>query len=92
MNSIHDVIKNETPTDVILFITGNNSISHPHLDRLYNRNDWIFVGDCLGLINIIKEMINQGLIEEKGGGYIKGPNWREPEFITLKKYNLNSSS
>lgn len=39
MNTIHDVVKNESPTDVILFLTRGNGISHPHIDRLYTQNN-----------------------------------------------------
>ncbi|MFK3775999.1 hypothetical protein [Pseudomonas sp. NPDC089406] len=92
MTSINDIIQNETPTDVILALVRGNGISHPWLDNLYNLNDWVFIGDNLQLIALIRKMKNEGLIQHNGNGYIKGPNWREPEFVTLKKYNLSSSS
>jgi len=92
MNSIHDIVQNEEPVEVILSLVRGEGISHPRLDNLYNRNNWIFIGDNLQLIALIKKMRNEGLIQHGGNGYIKGPNWREPEFVTLKKYNLNSSN
>lgn len=88
MNTISEIIINESPTDVILWLVRRSGISHPRLDNLYNRNGWANIGDCLQLINLVKKMINEGLIQYGGNGYIKGPNWREPEFLTHKKYEL----
>lgn len=89
MNTINDVVQNEEPTDAILFLTRGASISHPQLDRLYERNNWIFLGNCLELIELIKKMSNNGLIEQKGGGYVKGPKWRAPTFLLENKYTFN---
>jgi hypothetical protein len=91
MNTINDVVQNESPVDVILFLTRGASISHPQIDRLYQRNGWIFLGDCIGLINLIKKMHREGLIESTGGGYTKGPNWRTPQFLLEKKYTFDQS-
>ncbi|MDZ3991116.1 hypothetical protein [Pseudomonas sp. Teo4] len=88
MNTISDIVLNESPTDVILWLVRGNGISHPRLDNLYNRNEWANTGDCLQLINLIKKMSQEGLIKHGGNGYIMGPNWREPEFLSPKKYEL----
>lgn len=88
MNTISEIITNESPTDIILWLVRQNGISHPRLDNLYNRNGWVNIGDCLQLINLIKKMSDEGLIQRGGDGYIKGPNWREPEFLTQKRYEL----
>ncbi|MFF5866028.1 hypothetical protein [Pseudomonas sp. NPDC012596] len=89
MNTIDHIVQNEEPKDVILFLTRGASISHPQLDRLYERNKWVFLGNCLGLIDLIKKMRSDGLIEQKGGGYSKGPKWTPPQFLLEKKYKLN---
>ncbi|UXH41937.1 hypothetical protein [Pseudomonas promysalinigenes] len=88
MNTISDIVVNEPPTDVILWLARRDGISHPRLDNLYNRNGWANIGDCLQLIDLIKKMIQDGLIQQGGSGYIKGPNWREPEFLKQNKYEL----
>ncbi|MDZ3991115.1 hypothetical protein PspTeo4_06792 [Pseudomonas sp. Teo4] len=91
MNNINSVVQNEDPTEVILFLTRGGSISHPQIDRLYERNNWIFLNNCLELIELIKKMSNEGLIEQKGGGYVKAPKWRAPKFLLENKYTFNKS-
>uniref|UniRef100_A5W591 Uncharacterized protein n=2 Tax=Pseudomonas putida TaxID=303 RepID=A5W591_PSEP1 len=91
MDTIHDVIKNESPADVILFFTRGTGISHPQLDRLYTQNSWIYLGDCIGLIELIRKMTSDGLIEQKAGGYVKGPKWTAPKFMLENKYTFNQS-
>ncbi|MGX1179585.1 hypothetical protein AB7M31_002653 [Pseudomonas sp. IAP-CY TE4608] len=91
MDTIHDVIKNESPMDVILFFTRGTGISHPQLDRLYTQNSWIYLGDCIGLIELIRKMTSDGLIEQKAGGYVKGPKWTAPKFMLENKYTFNQS-
>lgn len=40
MSIIDTIVKEENPRDVILFVTrGENGISYPILDRLYNTNN-----------------------------------------------------
>ncbi|MBH3418407.1 hypothetical protein A3L25_010805 [Pseudomonas putida] len=91
MNTIHDVVKNESPTDVILFLTRGTGISHPHIDRLYTQNNWIHLGDCMALIELTRKMTSDGLIEQKAGGYVKGPKWSAPKFMLENKYTFNQS-
>ena len=91
MNTIHDVVKNESPTDVILFLTRGNGISHPHIDRLYTQNNWIHLGVCMALIELTRKMTSDGLIEQKAGGYVKGPTWSAPKFMLENKYTFNQS-
>jgi len=89
MNTIYDVVQNEAPMDVILFLTRGTGISHPQIDRLYEQNNWIFLGNCIELMKLIKKMTAKGLIQEQGGGYVKGPNWKAPTFLVEKKYTFN---
>lgn len=88
MNTINDIVKNEAPSDVILFLATDKGVSHPQLDRLYNKNGWPFLGDNASLINLINDMICDGLISFSGKAYVKGPYWREPLFLTEKKYTF----
>ncbi|PYB75876.1 MULTISPECIES: hypothetical protein [Pseudomonas] len=88
MNTIKDIVKNEVPQDVILFLATDQGISHPQLDRLYSSSDWPFLSDNTSLILLINHMISEGLISFSGKAYVKGPHWREPQFLTEKKYKL----
>jgi hypothetical protein len=89
MSTINDVIVSEEPRDVILFLTKNESgISYPRLDGLYNRNGWVKISNNFELLKLVSNMVNGGFIVDTGGGLKKGPNWKEPAFITEKKYSF----
>lgn len=91
MHTIHDVIKNETPEEFVLFMVGRKNISHPELDRHFGMNGWPFLGKNTELILLVRKMKAAGLIASSGtGGYTKGPNWYEPEFVTQGKYTFES--
>ncbi|PZW75606.1 hypothetical protein DFS21_112124 [Pseudomonas sp. 2848] len=93
MNNIFDtlsaVIRNEDPQDVMLFLTATNrSISYPRIDRLYASSDWPYIGDIQGLMRVIDGMCDRGLLSRSKQGFVKGPHWREPQFLTEKKYKF----
>ena len=88
MNSINDIINNETPVDVVLFLTNKHGIDHPRLDRLYNQNHWVNIGDNMKLIELIIDMKSRGLIQYQDGRYVRGPNWKAPKFLIEKKYSF----
>lgn len=87
MSIIDTIVQNEIPEDVILFLTKTeNGISYPRLDRLYSRNNWAQASNIIELLDIIRKMHDAGLINYGGASIVKGPNWREPIFMTEKKY------
>jgi hypothetical protein len=89
MNTINDVVVSEAPRDVVLFLTkGESGISYPRLDGLYNRNDWVNILNNLELLKLVSHMVSEGLIIDSGKALIKGPNWKEPAFVTEKKYTF----
>ena len=89
MSTINDVIISEEPRDVILFLTKNeNGISYPRLDGLYNGNDWVNISNNLELLKLISNMVDEGFIVDTGEGLRRGPNWKEPAFVTEKKYSF----
>lgn len=93
MNTINDVIQNENPRDVILFITRKSSgISLPQLDRLYLKNKWIHVNDNLGLMQIVQQMVNEGQLITDNLNIFKGLQWKEPKFMTEHKYTFAEQS
>ncbi|TLP64720.1 MULTISPECIES: hypothetical protein [Pseudomonas] len=87
MNSIYEIVTNEKPIDVILFLIGRTSIDHPKLDRLYSLSGWPHIDNML-LIELIESMRLSGLIASENGRYVKGPNWKAPQFMLEKKYTL----
>lgn len=74
MSNINDVVANENPRDVILFIVRNKSISYPMVDMLYSGNSWVNIGNNLELLKLVHNMKLEGLIENSDGGIKKGPN------------------
>ncbi|SFX64767.1 hypothetical protein SAMN03159316_2386 [Pseudomonas sp. NFR02] len=87
MSIIDTIVKEENPRDVILFVTrGENGISYPILDRLYNTNNWVNISNNLELMKLVDNMVSEGLIVSKNLTLTKGPNWKNPTFITENKY------
>lgn len=87
MTHINDLVRAETPRDVILFITRNDNVtSYPSLDRLYSRNQWIHFSNNLELQALVDTMVREGLILNDEGGLRKGPNWKAPAFLVENKY------
>jgi len=90
MSVIEQVVLNEKPEEVILFVTKFElGISIPRLDRLYSMAGWAHVGDNMGLLNLVRNMRDAGYVEFSGGGIVRGPNWREPTFMVEGKYTFD---
>ncbi|MGO1206151.1 MAG: hypothetical protein ACTMIS_04375 [Pseudomonas putida] len=45
----------------------------------------------MALIELTRKMTSDGLIEQKAGGYVKGPTWSAPKFMLENKYTFNQS-
>lgn len=89
MSNMNDVIIAEAPRDVILFVIGNDrSISYPMLDGLYSRNNWANISNNLELLKLVSSMVDEGLIVDSGRELRKGPDWKEPAFVTQRKYSF----
>lgn len=90
MGVIKEIVLNEEPEEVILFFTKPElGISLPQLDRFYNMAEWAYVGDNMGLLNLVRNMRDAGYVEFSGGGIVRGPNWREPIFMVEGKYTFD---
>jgi len=89
MSNINDVVLSEDPRDVILFLAKSEAgISYPRLDRLYNINNWVNIGNNIELLKLVYNMRLEGLIDNSDGSIKKGANWKEPAFLTEKKYTF----
>lgn len=90
MSVIEEIVLNEKPEEVILFVTKHErGISLPQLDGLYNRAKWAHVSDNMGLLRIVKQMCDAGFIKYSGSGIVRGKNWREPAFMLEGKYTFD---
>lgn len=90
MLDIKEIFENEQFSEIILFLSGrkDNGISHPQLDGYFS----MYSGNRLSNIELIAleaSMREKGDLSSNGrGGYKKGPNWKEPKFVTEKKYGI----
>lgn len=82
---LQDIVKNEAVEDVVTFL--GLSSDYRKLDRLYtyNKPDVVISGE---LSEKYDELFRKGVLDEKDGKVIKGPNWKEPKFVTEKKYGI----
>ncbi|MBU9843962.1 hypothetical protein [Rahnella ecdela] len=90
MTNFKQLFEHETIQDIVLFLSGRNEegIAHPRLDGYTTTFSNGLISN-IELIKIVKIMSEQGLISSnKKGGYKKGPLWKEPKFLTEKKYGI----
>lgn len=83
------MIKNETPDDVLLYLSGRKSdgVSHPQLDRYFTMNKRL---SNIDVIDLVTKMINNGYVScDEKQRYIKGPKWKAPKFVIEKKYGIS---
>lgn len=86
MNTIKDIITNESIEDVLTALAPNSS--QPRIDRLYTlyRFEALETGE---LWSTYERLFSQGVLaRDEKGHTIKGPNWSAPNFISEKKYSF----
>lgn len=83
--SLKDIVKNESIVDVLTFLGPTSD--YRKLDRLYtyNRFEAIASGE---LSFVYDELFRKGVLKDQNGKAVKGPNWKEPKFVTEKKYGI----
>ncbi|CAE1143746.1 hypothetical protein ACWA06_22325 [Serratia rhizosphaerae] len=90
MINFKKMFENEETQEIISFLSGrkDNGISHPQLDGYCTTYGNNYISN-IELISLVRNMQEKGCISPNGkGGYKKGPNWKEPKFITEKKYGI----
>ncbi|MCL6746884.1 hypothetical protein [Kosakonia sp. R1.Fl] len=89
MIDLKDLFAKENVKDIIIFFAGlSKSIGYPHLDRYFvqYRFSAIETGEFM---NTFHALSDQGIVSMGDKmSVIKGPNWKEPEFVTEKKYGI----
>ncbi|QTF08219.1 immunity protein [Brenneria izadpanahii] len=77
--SLSDIVKNESVEDVLTFLGPTSD--YRKLDRLYtyNRFEVISSGE---LSFAYDELLRKGVLQDQNGKVVKGPNWKEPRFVT----------
>lgn len=87
------MVKNESMDDVILYLVSReeNGIGYPSMDRFFGRHKATEKYDSynIKLIHETKRLEDKGSVfSGKSYSYKKGPNWKEPKFMTEKKYGI----
>ncbi|WP_241666497.1 hypothetical protein [Jejubacter calystegiae] len=81
------MVKNEDMADVILFLVSRreDGMSYPSIDRFFGRHkaDEKYRSYNIKLIHETKKLEDNGSVLG-GKSYKKGPNWKEPKFVTEK--------
>ncbi|WP_261253286.1 hypothetical protein [Serratia entomophila] len=95
MIDFDEMVKNEDMADVILFLVsrGENGIAYPSMDRFFGRHKAAekYESYNIKLIHETKKLEDNGQVfsaRTYGSGCKKGPNWKEPAFVTEKKYGI----
>lgn len=75
-----DIDINEAKRLIMLAVKNNPSgVGYPHLDGAFVRRmpDMIIGGYGNKLIPLLEDMVNEGIIQRSGHGFIKGPDFPE---------------
>lgn len=83
--SLAEIVKNESVEDILTFL--GPTADYTKLDKLftYNRHDVISSGELSATYD---ELFRKGVLQDLNGQAVKGPNWKEPQFVTDKKYGI----
>ncbi|MGB9097565.1 hypothetical protein, partial [Erwinia sp.] len=84
--SLQEIIKNESVEDFVTFF--GLFMDYPRIDRLYTYNRFEVIENS-GLLNIFTKLFKSEVFIDEKGKVAKGPNWKEPKFVTDKKYDLS---
>ncbi|EDP2116841.1 hypothetical protein QN002_004265 [Salmonella enterica subsp. enterica serovar Muenchen] len=89
------MVKNEDMADIILFLVNRNEngIAYPSIDRFFGRHKAAekYESYNIKLIHEVRKLEESGQVLSSriyGAGCKKGPNWKEPRFVTEKKYGI----
>lgn len=85
-NSIEEIIKNESVSDVLRYFGPGRHISK--IDRMYVSYKFEVISEGILLSEYKKLFDNGELTYDFNKNVIKGPSWKEPDFVTQKKYDI----
>ncbi|HGJ5904917.1 MAG TPA: immunity protein [Arsenophonus apicola] len=86
MLDIESIYKNESVEDVLLYFALRTP--YPTIDRMYTNYKFDVISNGILLRTYLRLIREKKLVE--GEKYLaeKGPNWKEPKFVTEKKYGI----
>lgn len=86
MLDLEGIYQNESVEDVLLHFALRTP--YPIIDRRYVHYNFGVIANGV-LIRTYQRLIREGkLIENESTLPQKGPNWKEPKFVTEKKYGI----
>lgn len=84
--SIENIIKNESVRDVLRYFGPGRHVSK--IDQMYVSYKFEAISEGVVLLEY-KKMFDDGeLAYNSNHDVIKGPNWKAPDFVTQKKYDI----
>ncbi|PHM35618.1 immunity protein [Xenorhabdus mauleonii] len=86
MSCIKKIIENESVEDALLYLSLKKS--YQTIDLLYVQYRFEIIAEGILLSTYMKLLQDGKLVQNEKGKTIKGPNWREPDFIKNKKYGI----
>ncbi|WP_174869697.1 hypothetical protein [Pectobacterium polaris] len=89
MIDLKAIIEKESVSDVVSFFAGSTKeISYPRLDNFFVRYRFDVISDG-ELLKVFDDLLKAGVVEWGEKMLVKkGPNWKEPKFVTDKKYGF----
>lgn len=87
MIDIEAIYKNESVEDVLLYFSPQTP--YPGIDRMYVKYNFEVVARR-ELLFTYEKLLREGKLSESSNELLplKGPNWKEPKFVTEKKYGI----
>lgn len=85
MSIVEQIVKNESVEDVLTVFALGSAI--PSLDRMFGRYRYEVI-ESGELLETYALLFAKGVLANGNGPVaVKGPNWREPKFMTDSKYS-----
>ncbi|GKX62445.1 hypothetical protein SOASR032_10140 [Pragia fontium] len=86
MINFKEMIERESVENILLYLAPLRSF--PDIDNMFVRYKFEIIEKGL-LYPAYANLLKGGMfIEDEKGHTRKGPNWKEPEFVTKKKYGI----
>lgn len=89
MTDFKAMIEKESVSDVLSFFAGSTKgIGYPQIDNFFVRYKFEVVGNG-ELLKAFENLRSRGIVMWGDKMLVKkGPNWKEPKFVTEKKYGI----
>ncbi|OKO97735.1 hypothetical protein [Xenorhabdus eapokensis] len=86
MSYIKKMIENESIEDTLMYLSLKKS--YQTIDLLYVQYRFEAIAEGI-LLNTYMKLFQERKLIQNGKKVIKGPNWEEPDFIKINKYNID---